>query len=178
VLIGIDASTTATGFALGGPSDGSPRGGVWKLPGAEDLILDRSLAMAAQSVSDLCRMMKAEWVYIEAPLILVNSQHAAHTTSALIQLTGAVRAAATRAGAQVRLAAVSTVRKHFIGRGDLKKLEAKAAVMERCRMLGWDHGGSNDRADSMAVWAFGMARQYPTWAPKGTPLFAEARGRA
>lgn len=172
MIIGIDASTRCTAFAFGGPKDGTPKSGAWILPGADEFSLDRSLSIASQSVSDLCRAVKADFVFIEAPLILVNNQHAAHTTSALIQLTGAVRAAATRAGANVRLAAVSTVRKHFIGRGDLKKKEAKAAVMERCRLLGWDHAGSDDRADAMAVWAFAMAKTYPQWAPKGTPLFA------
>lgn len=178
MLIAIDASTTATGYAFGGPDDGSPKGGVWKLPGAEEHVFDTTLARAADSVSDLCRMLKAHHVVIEAPLMIVGNQNSAHTAMALMQLTGAVRAAAKRAGADVHLVGVSTVRKHFVGKGNLKKSEAKGIVMERCLLLGWDIGSDNNRADAAAVWAWGMSRYYPRWAPCGTPLFSAGRQMA
>jgi len=176
VLIGIDGSTTKTGFSFGGPNDGSPRGGVWKLPGADELVFDRTLASVGDSMSMLIRMIRATHVVIEAPLLLNDSQHAAHTAMALIQLTGAMRAAATRAGCRVSLVAVSTVRKHFIGHGRLPGAQAKRAVQDRCRQLGWAFEDDND-ADAKAVWAWGMAKYYPEWAPRGTPLFAD-RGAA
>lgn len=172
MLIGIDGSTRATGFAFGGPEDGSPRGGCWTLPGSDEGVFDLTLARVTESLGDLCRMVRAQHVMIEAPLLLVDETHSAHTAMALIQLTGAIRAVAKRCGAKVSLVAVSTVRKHFIGTGSLKRAEAKRAVMDRCRLLGWEHGGDDNRADAMAVWAYGMALKYPSWAPKATPLFA------
>lgn len=174
MLIGIDASTTATGYAFGGMSDAAQRGGCWKLPGADEQVFDKTLARATESVSDLCKMLRAKHVVIEAPLLLVDNR-SAHTAMALIQLTGAIRAAARRAGARVTLCAASTVRKHFIGKGNLKSDEAKAAVMARCAELGWPFENDNNRADANAVWAYGMGLHYPAWSVNNSPLFA---GRA
>ncbi len=175
MLIGIDPSTTYTGLAVGGQNDGSPKPIGWPLPGAADHVFDMTLAKVSESLGELCRLLNAEHVYIEQPLLIVGHQNAAHTTIALMQLTGAIRAAAKRAGANVLLVAVSTVRKHFVGQGNLKKHEAKRVVMERCRLLGWDHRGNDNLADSMAVWSYGMSVRYPNWAPKATPLFGRAR---
>jgi Holliday junction resolvasome RuvABC endonuclease subunit len=183
MLIAIDASTRSTGFAFGGPGDGCPRGGVWPLPGCDEHTFDMTLARITESVGELCRMVRAEHLMIEAPLLLVDQQHAAATAMALIQLTGAIRAAAKRQGCKVRLAAVQTVRKHFIGTAHLKRAEAKAATIARCKQLGWpvaDGEGrdSDDRADANAVWAYGMALLYPKWAPQTSPLFAKEGGAA
>jgi Holliday junction resolvasome RuvABC endonuclease subunit len=172
MLIGIDASTVATGFAFGGVKDGRPKNGVWKGLGASDLVFDRTLASMSESLSLLIRATRAERVCIEAPLLVNDSQHGAHVTMALIQLTGALRSAAYRAGAQVKLVAVSTVRAHFIGAGHLGSKEAKAAVQRRCDQLGWSYVDDN-AADANAVWCWGMSTFYPAWAPNGTPLFAE-----
>lgn len=173
MLIGIDASTRSTGFAFGGLKDGSPKVGTWVLPGCDEHVFDMTLARAAESVGELCRMVRAEHMMIEAPLLLVNSGHSAATAMALIQLTGAIRAAASRAGAKVHLAAVQTVRRHFIDTGNLKRADAKAAVMARCHQLGWPVA-NDDQGDAAAVWAYGMALLYPKWAPQTTPLFAVA----
>lgn len=177
MLVAIDASTKSTGFAFGGAADASPRGGCWALPGCDEQVFDMTLARIADSVGELCRMVRAEHLMIEAPLLLVNHGHSAATAMALIQLTGAVRAAAKRAGAKVHLAAVQTVRKHFIGTAHLKREEAKAAVMERCRLLGWPCM-NDDQGDANAVWAYGMALLYPKWAPQTEPLFVAAKGGA
>ena len=172
MLIAIDASTVKTGFAFGGVNDGVPRGGVWKGQGADELVFDRTLAGMSESVSQLVRLIKAEWVAIEAPLLINDSNHAAHTAMALIQLTGALRAASKRAGAQVMLVAISTVRKHFVGHGYPKN--PKEAVMARCRQLGWQPEDDNV-GDAMALWSYAMAIKCPRWAPRSTPLFADAR---
>jgi Holliday junction resolvasome RuvABC endonuclease subunit len=165
MLLAIDASTSATGYAFGTEKDGAPRCGLWKLPGGADLVFDRTLAIISESVSQLCNLIKPNSVVIEAPLLLVDSEHSAYTTGLLVQLTGAVRAAAARAGATTSLAAVSTVRKTFIGERGIGRAEAKRKVMERCRMLGWDHHGSDDIADAMATWYHAMATRYPKWKP-------------
>lgn len=171
MLLAIDASSTATGYAFGGPKNGAPRGGVWKLPGADEHVLDMTLGRASESIIQLCGLIKAEHVAIETPLMVMGNNASAHTLMALMQLTGAIRAAAHRAGCSVQMCAISSVRKHFIGRGNMKSAEAKAAVQDRCRLLNWDYGDSNDRSDANAVWAYAMSRRYPEWAPKATPLF-------
>lgn len=183
MLIAIDGSTRATGFAFGGPADGVPRGGVWTLPGADEAVFDRTLALVHDSVLQLAQLVRANYLYVEAPMPLIDETHSAFTALVLIQLTGAIRAAAHRAGCIVVPIAVSTVRKHFIGRGNLRRAEAKQAVMDRCRQLGWpihNNDGKDDdnRADSCAVWAYGMAIRYPSWSPKSTPLFQEGRASA
>lgn len=164
MLIGIDGSTVRTGFAFGGIENGSPKGGVWRMPGADEIVFDKTLGGIYESVSILARNVGAEHVCVEAPLLLSDKDHAAHTAMSLIQLTGAIRAAASRAGCKVHLVAVSTVRKHFIGVGNLPGKEAKRRVQERCRQLGWSFEDDN-QADANAVWAYGMARFYPKWAP-------------
>ncbi len=176
MLIAIDGSTVATGFAFGGPDDGKPRGGVWELPGAADYVFDTTLVRVMESLMSLARLIKAEHVCIESPILVNDSEHSADTTMKLIQLTGALRAGAKRAGCQVTLVSVRTVRKHFIGVGNLPRDEAKAAVMRRCDQLRWPYK-DNNQADANAVWCWGMSTFYREWAPNGTPLFAK-RGAA
>ena len=176
-MIALDASTVATGFAFGGPGDGVPRGGVWKLPGADELVFDRTLSIVAESLSALAKMLKADHVAIEAPLLMVGPNHRAQTAMVLIQLTGALRAAAHRAGCRVHLISVQSARAHFIGHGRLPRDEAKAAVQARCKALGWPFADDN-QADACAVWSLAMARIYPKWAPQTGPLFAAAKGGA
>lgn len=173
MLLAIDASTTATGFAFGTQNDGVPKGGVWRLPGAADHVFDITLARLGRSISELCKMLKVEHVAIETPIIAMGANNAAHTMAALLQLTGAVRMAAGMAGASVRMCAISSVRKTFVGQGNLKSAAAKAAVQARCKLLGWPFQDDN-QADANAVWCHAMSLQYPAWAPRATPLFGRA----
>lgn len=52
---------------------------------------------------------------------------------------------------------VQTIRKHFIGRGNLASEPAKVAVMSRCRLLGWRFSNDNE-SDAAAVWDLASAR--------------------
>ncbi len=170
MLIALDASTVKTGFAFGGPDDGAPKGGVWRGLGADEMVFDRTLAGYSESLSLLIRATKAKRVLIEAPMMI--SDRSAHTAMALIQLTGALRASAHRAGTIVSLVAVQTVRKHFVGNG--RPEYPKRAVQDRCKQLGWGVEDDN-AADAAALWSYGMSLYYPSWAPRATPLFAERR---
>jgi hypothetical protein len=49
---------------------------------------------------------------------------------------------------------VADVRGLFIGRRGLKTNDAKAAVMRRCRQLGWAVGEDHNAADACALWAY------------------------
>lgn len=48
---------------------------------------------------------------------------------------------------------VGTIRKYFIGKGNLKRVEAKKQTVERCGRLGWTVK-NDDEADALAVWAY------------------------
>ena len=169
MVAAFDPSTTRFGVAFGNSFDAGPRSLVWKLPGAEDEVFDRTLSIASDSARELLTLVKAKIVFIEAPIIIAASS--THTMMSLIQLVGAVRAAASRAGCAVRMVATSTVRRHFIQAGNLKSAEAKRAVMERCRLLGYSITDDNS-ADACAAWDYGMSTVNPKFAPKSTPLFA------
>lgn len=171
MLLALDLSTVKTGFAFGGESDHSPRTGVWSLPGADESVFDQTLARLADSVSSLAAMIKPKHVFIEAPLVIMD--RSAHTMVALMQLTGAARSAATRAGGKVALIASQTVRRHFVGSS--RPENPKQVVMERCRLLGWSVQDDN-AADAAATWCYGMSLKFPKWSPQGTPLFAARSG--
>ena len=172
MILALDLSTVKTGFSFGGQNDGAPKGGVWRMPGAGADVFDRTLGGIYESVLMMARAIKAERVCIEAPLLLNDSEHGAAITMALVQLTGAARAGAHNAGCLVKCVAVSTVRKHFIGIGNLPSKKAKQAVMDRCTLFGWPYEDDN-QADSNAVWSWGMSTYYPKWSPRSTPLFAK-----
>lgn len=171
MLLACDPSTTKFGLAWGGQNDGCPRSMVLKGPGADETRFDKFLASVSETIKFLCETSKAERCVIEAPLVLAD--RSAHTMLSLVQLTGAVRAAAAKAGCQNTLIAVSTVRRHFIQQGNLKSKDAKQAVMARCRLLGWQFSDDN-AADACAVWSWGMSTFYPKWSPRSTPLFGRA----
>ena len=173
MLLALDCSTVATGFSFGGPKDGSPKGGVWRLPGAEDHVFPMTCGRLARSIMDLCKMLKVEHVAIEKPIIAMGAKNAAHTMRALLELTGAAKAAANMAGASVSEPAIGSIRKSFIGVGNLNSAAAKAAVQARCKQLGWAFQDGN-HADSNALWCHAMSLRYPAWAPLQTPLFKGA----
>lgn len=166
-----DPSTTKFGVAFGTERDGKPRTIVWQLPGADELVFDRTLGIVLDSVTSLLSVANVKLVAIEAPIIV--AARSAHTMVALMQLAGVVRAASHKAGARVHMVASSTVRKHFVNHG--RPDDPKRAVMERCRVLGWDVA-NNDAADAAATWSWLMSKSFPRWSPKSTPLFAEKVG--
>lgn len=61
---------------------------------------------------------------------------------------------------------VQKIKKYFV-RGGAEKSE----MMARCKLLGWDHGGDDNRADAMALWAYAKSISDPKFAPMTTPLF-------
>lgn len=164
MILALDCSTTCTGFAFGGECNGSPRGGIWKLPGADPLNLDDSLGKLSEAILGMAKFIGARHVCIEAPMRKIDRFHSTQSAMALIQLTGAARAAAWRAKAMIHLYPAGTIRKYFIGHGTLEGDVAKSLVQQRCTQLGW-HFENHDHADAIAVWAYGMSQLYPRWSP-------------
>lgn len=168
MLLSCDVNSNRTGYMFGGPSDGAPRGGVWKMPGGDDL--PRACAALYNSISELSKLIHPKIVVIEAPLQM--GHRSARTALVLISLYGAACAAGNNAGARVIPANVATWRKHFVNQGFPDN--AKDAVAERCRILGWSVD-NHDEADAAGIWSWGMATNFPKWSPKSTPLFSEGR---
>lgn len=68
---------------------------------------------------------------------------------------------------------VRSIRLHFIGHGGLKRVAAKAAVIARCRHLGYvTHG--EDEADAAALWDYACSLRSRAHGIATTPLFHEA----
>lgn len=166
--LGLDLSTRSTGFAFAGAGDYAPRTGVWKLPGAGEDVIDRTLGMLADSIAGLFKLVRFTDVAIEAPLWMDEGSNA-HTMSALIQASGVARATVYRNGARVHMVGSSTVRKHFVGNGRLKKSEAKEIIVARCEEIGWSVQ-NHDAADAAATWSWLMAKRYPG-SPAGSFAF-------
>ncbi len=79
-------------------------------------------------------------------------------------------------------AAVSAVRKHFIGKGGMKGDEAKPAVFRKCVALGWidpttEDDLSYDRSDGLAIWSYAEAKLAPKLAQPVDDLFLKAASR-
>ena len=172
-ILALDVSTVRAGFCTGAPDKGSPiGGGSWDLPGANEFVFDRTTGKLFKSVREIARLVRPEWIIVEA-YIAPSWESNFHTISALIELTGAVRAAASITGCKFKRISSSTVRSHFIGRGNLPSAKAKLAVQDRCDQLGWSYK-DHDHADAIAIWSWGMSTYYREWAPRSTPLFGRA----
>lgn len=179
MIFAIDGSTVKTGFAHGGPSDPSPRGGVWKLPGASELggVFDHTLANVGRSIMEHCRLLRPRAVYIEAPMEKVDREHSAATAAALIQLAGGMRMAVALVQCRVELCATFNVRKTFGVDPYLRDRAAKLAVMAKLTEWGWTYSDDNE-ADAKLTWAYGTQREYPGWAPNAPLLFDDVRVQA
>ena len=68
---------------------------------------------------------------------------------------------------------VSTARKAFLGKGNLKSGDAKRAAMHVCRLLGWEPQ-NEDEADAACVWVWACQQLAPEKAPGTHPLQLQA----
>jgi len=93
----------------------------------------------------------------------------ARTLKVLYGLYGAIAGIARAKGIMVRGGNVRTIRKHFLGKGNLGSSEAKRMAMETCRILGWDPP-NHDAADAGALWHWACAQVAPKLVPAVDPL--------
>lgn len=91
-----------------------------------------------------------------------------YTTRLLIGLASVAELTARQHGMQCFEVPVSTGKAHFGGR--TTDSDPKAAVLARCRQLGWPVKNS-DEADSGALWSFTKARLDQKFSYQSTPLF-------
>ncbi|WP_298800021.1 hypothetical protein [uncultured Devosia sp.] len=171
MILAYDASTVAMGFAHGGPVDPAPRGGVWKLAGCDEHLFDHTLGSVGRSLVQQVQFLRPRAVYLEAPMSKVDRNHSEASAAALAQMTGGIRMQLGMLHIRVVMCSVFNVRKAFGVNPYLPRKEAKEAVQSLCDNLGWSYA-NDDESDAKAVWAYGMAREYPGWKPNQPQLFS------
>lgn len=170
-VLALDLNTVRCGYAFGGEADGAPRTGSWPFFGiqSED-DLRRTLGALAQSITELCRLIRPTYAYYEAPI--QNPAWGSTNANAMrgtYSVVAVAMAMCSNAGAITKPAHINSWRKTFLGHAYPD--DPKAATMARCKLLGWPIK-NDDEADAAGIWCWGMSNNYPRWAPKGTPLFA------
>jgi hypothetical protein len=78
---------------------------------------------------------------------------------------------------KIEMAPVNTVRKFFLGDGNMPREEAKYRTVQRCRALCWNPADDN-AADALAAWAWRCAMIDPTSGISMSPLFDKRRASA
>jgi len=140
---------------------------------------------AMRFISWAVEEFKPTHIVCEMP-IAPNSKNGNTSTAAFETLYGlpaAVRGMAY--GLEVyewEYAAVSAVRKHFIGKGGMKGDEAKPIVFRKCVALGWidpltETDLSYDRSDALAIWSWAEAKLAPKLAQPVDDLFLKAASK-
>ena len=105
-----------------------------------------------------------------SPLAMRNETSRA-VRDRLAGLHGIVKGLAHRYGVgEIATASVGDIRAHFIGYRTLQRKEAKQAVMDRCKALGWECPDDN-AGDALALWSHACALIDPKWALQVSPLF-------
>jgi hypothetical protein len=149
------------GFAIGAPGT---------MPDSGTVILKKPDEPRAIAFSNLICFLNEHWsaakpdrVVKEAMLPLQafrNIGNAEHTVRMTSGLHAVAEAMCVRFGIPVEDIADSTVRRHFIGRGRMgTRAESKAAVIQRCHLLGYmpKECRDADRADALALWDLAAA---------------------
>lgn len=159
-MIALDVATR-TGIAVGKPGS---RPDAWSVfLGKTD---DERYANALKLMDRLIREYGPGMVAIEAPI------GGSRTSHLLVGLVACFRGACRARGVAVEAHNIASVRKFFLGkhissvqfqhlpakaRKAAARKEAKAAVMARCRALGWP-AADEDAGDSLALWDYAASR--------------------
>lgn len=170
---------TKCGFAFGvaGDAPRCVRSGVVALKDRDE---DRSAAYAnlIAWLDKQLRERRPDMVLKEAPLNLQafrNLGNAAFTVRMTLGLHGIVEGVCARFAVRCEEAADATIRKHFLGRANFgARAATKAAVIQRCHVLGYMPRECNDdnRADALACFDYAAAT-YGKSRPSPLHLFGE-----
>ena len=113
-------------------------------------------AQAIRMMNRLIKTYEPGLIVLEAPIKTNKTKR--NPEEVLMGLRGCVMGIAHMHHVPFEQHEVKTVRTHFIGQGNLKSADAKAAVMKRCKQLGWNPKNL-DESDSGAVWDYACSRQ-------------------
>jgi Holliday junction resolvasome RuvABC endonuclease subunit len=126
--------------------------GSHKLPEtAEDV--GRFLNAYDLYLNDLITFHGPTIVAYEAPWVGPDTHQ--NTARKLLCLAGHTEFVCRRRQIECREGNIPAVRKHFIGKGNAKRDEAKRLTMEVCRRRGWSPK-NDDEADALALLDYGM----------------------
>jgi hypothetical protein len=173
-ILALDLATT-TGWCRGEVGDAIPHFGTVKFISKGHYGGDDAFAAALDWMIE----MKREWRKPPDILILesmlppeaMRNQTSRQVRDRLAGLHGVVRGMSSSWGVgEITEVAVGDVRKHFVGTRVLRRIQAKKAVIERCRALGWNVANDNE-ADACAIWSFAVSIIDPKQALRVSPLF-------
>lgn len=168
-ILAVDLATM-TGWARGCVGDEAPTFGTARFYSPDQ---NETFALGLQWITDMVRENPPQMLMLEAmlPPGAMTNKTSRQVRDRLAGLHGVIRASAKRWGvAEISTASVGNVRRHFIGRGDLKRVPAKQEVVTRCRMLGWDVANDNE-GDACAIWSFAVSLIDPKQGLRVSPLF-------
>lgn len=152
--LALDLGTQFVGWALGSPGAQQPYWGTHAMPKVEQ---DDLVTLMVDLRSFLHRWKPdLDMIVYEAPVMVrTNNPYSIRKVSAL---GGMVELFGHDNQITVHEANVGQVRRHFLGKGmtPRKSSEAKAAVMARCRMLGWQCKTDHE-ADAVAILDYSLS---------------------
>jgi hypothetical protein len=171
LVLALDVATTS-GFAHGrvddvAPTCGSIRFGNVRTPPAE--IFGGAIKWANEFIAAL----KPDIVVVEALLSTeaMRGKTSRQVRDRLCGLQAIMLGVAHNSGVgEIVTATVGDIREHFINARGLKRDNAKATVMAKCKTLGWTVANDNE-GDAAAAWSYATALIDPRLALRGSPLF-------
>jgi crossover junction endodeoxyribonuclease RuvC len=160
-----------TGWAFGAVGTPVPEHGSHKLCDDDEQLGVRFRALRTWLIKMLAARPSTSIVIFEAPLLMHSRPDQLHVVRALHGYAAIVEEMLEGwAGITVHEATVNDVRKHFIGRGNLKGPIAKKWTIEKCRRLLWQPVDHN-AADALALWHYQCSLIDPRIAIETSPLF-------
>lgn len=183
LILALDISKTCTGIAEG--RAGSPPRS-YSIKG-KDCDTVGAVCQLGKWLIERTAVDRPDWIYFEAPLHMGAfgkwdpEEHRVKATSnpdtiiTLAKMVGVVEFVAASRRIPARPANVHSVRKDFIGHGNLKGPEAKRRAFEICRAIGWAPA-NRDEFDALAVWHFACLRVAPHDAALITPMMQRQVG--
>ena len=181
VILAADISKTRTGLAIGRVGS-APR--FLSINGKDQTIAYamRGLGRELIRLTDPGYPLRPDFICYEAQINLaafmgkydpeagkVKMTSNPQTTIALAKMIGVFEYIFAMRSIEVVSYPVATVRKHFIGHGNLKGEEAKRRTFDMCELFQW-RPRNRDESDAGAVWAYGAAQIEPKLAPLITPM--------
>lgn len=148
-LLALDISQRGCGIAMG---DGScpPHSAVAAFTGASHGAVG---AQFRRWLIEQCVNYRPDAIFAEAPLKASAHKGSQASVELLTGLFFTARVVAAERDVRFVSVAIATWRKSFLGKG--YPTDPKVASMEMCDLLEWQYGGSDDRAESMGIWAHG-----------------------
>ena len=171
-VLALDLAKT-TGFACDGPDIVPPVTGTYTIFVPNE-VRGPGFLKFNEWLYDAVGLFGADLIAYEAP-ITQGGKHDRHEAILLIGLAAQVEMIAAAHGLPVVSPAINTIRAHFVNNG--YPPNPKQAVLGKCRELGWETGGDDNRADAAALWDYTKSKfdkkNYSAVAT--SPLFANGR---